>query len=37
MVPDSRLDVSYHKGADQVLSSLLDFKPGEWGLPPFTD
>uniref|UniRef100_A0A0E0LST0 glycerol-1-phosphatase n=1 Tax=Oryza punctata TaxID=4537 RepID=A0A0E0LST0_ORYPU len=37
MVPDPRLDVSYHKGADQVLSSLLDFKPGEWGLPPFTD
>uniref|UniRef100_A0A0D9X5R4 glycerol-1-phosphatase n=1 Tax=Leersia perrieri TaxID=77586 RepID=A0A0D9X5R4_9ORYZ len=37
MVPDPRLDVSYHKGADQVLSSLLDFKPGEWGLPPFKD
>ncbi|XP_062196174.1 (DL)-glycerol-3-phosphatase 2-like [Phragmites australis] len=35
MVPDPRLDVSYHKGADQVLSSLLDFKPSEWGLPPF--
>ncbi|XP_010913660.1 (DL)-glycerol-3-phosphatase 2 [Elaeis guineensis] len=37
MVPDPRLDVSYHKEADQVLSSLLDFKPSEWGLPPFED
>jgi len=37
MVPDPRLDVSYHKGADQVLSSLLDFKPSEWGLPPFKE
>ncbi|XP_072970825.1 (DL)-glycerol-3-phosphatase 2 [Typha angustifolia] len=35
MVPDPRLDVSYHKGADQVLSSLLDFRPSDWGLPPF--
>ncbi|KAF8654950.1 hypothetical protein HU200_061382 [Digitaria exilis] len=37
MVPDPRLDVSYHKEADQVLNSLLDFKPYEWGLPPFED
>jgi (DL)-glycerol-3-phosphatase len=37
MVPDPRLDVSYRKGADQVLSLLLDFNPSEWGLPPFTD
>ncbi|KAL5221650.1 hypothetical protein ABZP36_026363 [Zizania latifolia] len=37
MVPDPRLDVSYHKGADQVLSSLQDFNPGDWGLPPFED
>ncbi|AQK41145.1 (DL)-glycerol-3-phosphatase 1, mitochondrial [Zea mays] len=37
MVPDPRLDVSYHKGADQVLSSLLDFKPAEWGLPAFKE
>jgi len=37
MVPDPRLDASYHKGADQVLSSLLDFKPSEWGLPPFKE
>ncbi|CAO2206297.1 unnamed protein product [Urochloa humidicola] len=35
MVPDARLDVSHHKEADQVLSSLLDFNPGAWGLPPF--
>ncbi|XP_039141535.1 (DL)-glycerol-3-phosphatase 2-like [Dioscorea cayenensis subsp. rotundata] len=35
MVPDSRLDASHHKEADQVLSSLLDFSPIEWDLPPF--
>lgn len=35
MVPDPRLDSSYHDTADQVLSSLLDFKPEDWGLPPF--
>ncbi|GMN52072.1 hypothetical protein TIFTF001_021218 [Ficus carica] len=35
MVPDPRLDSSLHKDADQVLNSLLDFKPSEWGLPPF--
>ncbi|XP_058207782.1 (DL)-glycerol-3-phosphatase 2 [Rhododendron vialii] len=35
MVPDPRLDSSYHGGADQILSSLLDFNPYEWGLPPF--
>ncbi|KAL5973998.1 glutathione synthase [Asimina triloba] len=37
MVPDPRLDRSYHEGADQVLSSLLDFDPSYWGLPPFQD
>uniref|UniRef100_A0A0A8Z3J6 Uncharacterized protein n=1 Tax=Arundo donax TaxID=35708 RepID=A0A0A8Z3J6_ARUDO len=37
MLPDPRLNVSYHKGADQVLGSLLDFKPSEWGLPPFQE
>ncbi|XP_020400505.1 (DL)-glycerol-3-phosphatase 2 isoform X2 [Zea mays] len=37
MVPDPRLDVSHHKGADQVLTSLLEFNPSEWGLPPFVD
>ncbi|CAL5385339.1 unnamed protein product [Camellia sinensis] len=35
MVPDPRLDSSFHGAADQVLSSLLDFNPGDWGLPPF--
>lgn len=35
MVPDPRLDASHHKEADQVLSSLLDFSPIEWDLPPF--
>lgn len=35
MVPDPRLDSSHHGGADQILSSLLDFNPSDWGLPPF--
>ncbi|XP_059460479.1 (DL)-glycerol-3-phosphatase 2 [Corylus avellana] len=35
MVPDPRLDSSYHGAADQILSSLLDFNPSDWGLPPF--
>ncbi|CAM8937201.1 unnamed protein product [Rhodiola kirilowii] len=35
MVPDPNLDSSYHEAADQVLSSLLKFKPSEWGLPEF--
>ncbi|KAL8191514.1 hypothetical protein R6Q57_028245 [Mikania cordata] len=37
MVPDPRLDASFHDSADKVVSSLLDFDPAEWGLPPFTD
>ncbi|XP_042476490.1 (DL)-glycerol-3-phosphatase 2-like [Macadamia integrifolia] len=37
MVPDPMLDSSHHKAADQVLSSLLDFNPRDWGLPPFQD
>ncbi|XP_057421206.1 (DL)-glycerol-3-phosphatase 2 [Lotus japonicus] len=37
MVPDARLDKSLHAEADQVLNSLLDFNPCEWGLPPFED
>ncbi|CAI9106308.1 OLC1v1005437C1 [Oldenlandia corymbosa var. corymbosa] len=37
MVPDPRLDGSYRKNADMVLSSLLDFNPSDWGLPPFDD
>ncbi|EPS72999.1 hypothetical protein M569_01760 [Genlisea aurea] len=35
MVPDPRLDSSFHQMADQVVESLLDFDPAEWGLPPF--
>ncbi|KAJ4754954.1 glycerol-3-phosphatase 1 [Rhynchospora pubera] len=37
MVPDERLDLSYQKQADQVISSLLGFQPEYWGLPPFED
>ncbi|XP_074269209.1 (DL)-glycerol-3-phosphatase 2 [Silene latifolia] len=37
MVPDPRLDSSFHEIADQVLKSLMDFNPAEWGLPPFQD
>ncbi|KFK27290.1 hypothetical protein AALP_AA8G363200 [Arabis alpina] len=37
MVPDPRLDISHQDVADQILTSLLDFKPEEWGLPPFED
>nr|POE74961.1 (dl)-glycerol-3-phosphatase 2 [Quercus suber] len=35
MVLDPRLDSSDHATADQVLSSLLDFNPDDWGLSPF--
>ncbi|XP_021845507.2 (DL)-glycerol-3-phosphatase 2 [Spinacia oleracea] len=35
MIPDPRLDSSYHAVADEVLKSLTDFNPAEWGLPPF--
>lgn len=35
MVPDPRLDSSHHAAADQVISSLLDFNPSDWSLPPF--
>ncbi|XP_020265852.1 (DL)-glycerol-3-phosphatase 2 [Asparagus officinalis] len=37
MVPDPKLDASYQKDADEVLTSLLDFNPSNWGLPPFQD
>uniref|UniRef100_A0A7N0VH98 glycerol-1-phosphatase n=1 Tax=Kalanchoe fedtschenkoi TaxID=63787 RepID=A0A7N0VH98_KALFE len=36
MVPDPRLDPAYAEAADQVISSLRDFKPSEWGLPEFS-
>lgn len=35
MVPDARLDPALHDGASQVLSSLEEFDPTQWGLPPF--
>ncbi|GAB4838236.1 glutathione synthase [Ancistrocladus abbreviatus] len=35
MVPDPRLDCSHHNAADQILKSLMDFNPVDWGLPPF--
>ena len=34
-IPDLRLDISYHDVADQIITSLLQFKPEEWGLSPF--
>jgi len=37
MVPDPRLDISHQDVADQIITSLVDFKPEEWGLPPFED
>ena len=35
MVPDPQLDRALTKQADVVLESLLDFKPEDWGLPPY--
>ncbi|CAK9193449.1 unnamed protein product [Sphagnum troendelagicum] len=35
MVPDPNLDPSLCQEADEVLSSLLEFDPCSWGLPPF--
>eukprot|EP00249_Psilotum_nudum_P006769 c20040_g1_i2 orf=430-984(+) len=35
MVPDPNLDHSICPCANQILTSLLDFKPADWGLPDF--
>lgn len=35
MVPDPRLDSCFYDIADQVLKSLSDLNPIDWGLPPF--
>lgn len=37
MVPDPRLSEERCAHATQVLRSLADFKPEQFGLPPFTD
>lgn len=37
MVPKSDEADDQRQNATQVLSSLLDFKPEEFGLPPFED
>lgn len=37
VVPDSRLDRELCSGADLVLNSLEQFRPEQWGLPPFPD
>ncbi|GAQ81640.1 Glycerol-3-phosphatase [Klebsormidium nitens] len=37
MVPDENLDASLHHGAHQVLKSLDEFQPHEWGLPPYDE
>lgn len=36
-VPDRIVDPAWYQRADQVLSSLLEFVPEEWGLPAYTD
>jgi (DL)-glycerol-3-phosphatase len=35
MVPDANLDRSETKGAHEVLTTLLDFVPEKYGLPPY--
>ena len=37
MVPDPRTDDSLKKGATLVLSSLEEFRPEMFGLPPYSD
>lgn len=37
MVPDPRMDPEECKKATLVLKSLEDFKPEEFGLPPFKE
>lgn len=35
MVPDPQLDAAEAAQADEVLSSLEEFRPERWGFPPF--
>lgn len=37
MVPDSHLTKHQKRDATLVIHSLLDFKPEDFGLPPFED
>lgn len=37
MVPDSNMDLENTQLADEVITSLQNFEPSNWGLPPFTD
>lgn len=37
MVPDSHVNDSQKEDATVVIKSLLDFKPEDFGLPPFKD
>lgn len=37
MVPNPHVTEDQRKNATQVLESLMDFKPEDFGLPPFDD
>jgi pseudouridine 5'-phosphatase len=37
MIPDSHVNEEQKKDATVVYKSLLDFKPEDFGLPPFKD
>lgn len=37
MVPDLHVSEELREGATLVLESLMDFRPEEFGLPPFQD
>ena len=37
LVPEEKLEAKYRGNATVVINSLLDFEPGIFGLPPFTD
>ena len=35
-VPDPNMDRAEYNGVDQILDSLVAFRPEQWGLPPYT-
>lgn len=37
MVPDDRVSIQEREPATLVLKTLLEFKPEQFGLPPFND